>query len=227
MIHLFYELCQNHFEINFLEDQLQEFETEQEAIMYLNYCMNEFEKKPIDIWMRTIDHHNQIGKIYGYDDLSLELGTFGFYITDPDEEVSFNETTYGMKLEMTLHDFIRQCERLLKYHKHQQNKIKREGLSLPQIAIIHVYNGNQITRVNGDEIAKQHNHTSGEKLFQHYSFYSSATNRKGKPTPCTPKRLKNKIDLFESILQHLNDSAKQRANDEIKILKSIYENEYQ
>lgn len=227
MIHLFYELCQNHFEISFLQDQLKEFETEQEAIMYLNYCMNEFEKKPIHDWMRTIELHSEIGKIYGYDDLSLELGTFGFNNTDPDKEVSFNETTYGMKLEMSLNDFIRQCERLLKYYKHKQTKTKAEGLTTTQIALIHVYNGNQITRLNGNRIAKQHNHTSGEKLFQHYSFYSSATNRKGKPTPCTPKKLKNKIELFESILQHLTDSAKLRANDEIKILKTIYENEYQ
>jgi len=104
---------------------------------------------------------------------------------------------------------------------------KSEGLKISQIAIIHVYNGIQITRENGIEIAKKYNWNSGEKLFHKFTYYSSAANRKGKPTPCTPKKLKNKIELFESVIPHLNDTAKKRANDEIQILKSILESEYQ
>ncbi len=117
--HLFLDLCRNSFEITFLENKLSEFEHEKDRIMYINYIMNEFEKKQIYDWMRTIEIYNETGKLYGYDDLSSELGTFGFYIVDPNKEISFNETTHGMKLEMCLNDFIRQCERLLKYPKQQ------------------------------------------------------------------------------------------------------------
>lgn len=135
--HLFLDLCRNSFEITFLENQLSEFENEKDRIMYINYIMNEFEKKQIYDWMRTIEIYNETGKLYGYDDLSSELGTFGFYIVDPNEEISFNETTYGMKLEMCLNDFIRQCKRLLKYLKQQQQtKAKSEMETDAEIKLI-------------------------------------------------------------------------------------------
>lgn len=112
----------------------------------------------------------------------------------------------------------------------QQGKAKTDKLKVPQIALIHVYEGIQITRENAGEIAAKHGYTaknSGEGLFQDYTNYFSTANRKGKPTLCTPKRLKNKIVLFESVVNHLSDNSKQRAIDEIMILKTIFENEYQ
>jgi len=109
-------------------------------------------------------------------------------------------------------------------------------LTVPQIALIHVYEteaknkGFNITLTNSSEIAAKYGYTSktsGEGLRQDYEFYLSTTNRTARPIPCTPKKLKNKISLFESIVKHLTDKAKQRAIDEINILKTIYENEYQ
>lgn len=112
----------------------------------------------------------------------------------------------------------------------QQTETKTDKLKVPQIALIHVYEGIQITRENAGEIAAKHGYTaknSGEGLFQDYTNYFSTANRKGKPTPCTPTKLKNKIVLFESVVNHLSDNSKQRAIDEIMILKTIFENEYQ
>lgn len=112
----------------------------------------------------------------------------------------------------------------------QQTEMKTDKLKVPQIALIHVYKGIQITRENAGIIAAKHGYTaknSGEGLFQDYTNYCSTANRKGKPTPCTPKKLKNKIELFESIVNHLSDNSKQRAIDEINILRTIFENEYQ
>lgn len=112
----------------------------------------------------------------------------------------------------------------------QQTEMKTDKLKVPQIALIHVYNGIQITRENAGIIAAKHGYTaknSGEGLFQDYTNYCSTANRKGKPTLCTPKKLKNKIELFESIVNHLSDNSKKRAIDEINILRTIFENEYQ
>jgi hypothetical protein len=112
----------------------------------------------------------------------------------------------------------------------QQTETKTDKLKVPQIALIHVYEGIQITRGNAGEIAAKYGYrskNSGEGLFQDYTNYCSTANRKGKPTPCTPKKLKNKIELFESVVNHLSDNNKQRAIDEIQILKTIFENEYQ
>lgn len=71
-----------------------------------------------------------------------------------------------------------------------KNDKQKPNLTIRQIALKYVYSEIQITRENGNKIAKEYGHNSGEKLFQHYSFYLSAANRKGKPQPCTPKRLK-------------------------------------
>lgn len=127
----------------------------------------------------------------------------------------------------TLFKKIEKCEHDL---PNQITETKKNKLKVNQIALIHVYEGIQITRENAGEIAAKHGFTaknSGEGLFQDYTTYSSKANRKGKPTPCTPKRLKNKIELFESVVNYLSNNNKQRAIDEINILKTIFENEYQ
>lgn len=104
---------------------------------------------------------------------------------------------------------------------------QEEKLTLKQIALEHFYSNKQITRQNGNKIAKQYGHNSGEKLFQHYTFYSSTANRTAKPNLCTSKKLKNKIMLFESVLDLLPTNKQQRVSDEIQTLKNILETEYQ
>jgi hypothetical protein len=132
--------------------------------------------------------------------------------------------------------------KFLKYEQFLKEQLKIESLAsiaksvtkgslkVKQIALIYAYEGNQITRANAGEIAANYGYTSvnsGEGLFQDYTTYSSPSYRKEKPTPCTPKKLKNKIELFESIIEHLSNRARKRAEDEIMILKTIFENEYQ
>lgn len=115
-------------------------------------------------------------------------------------------------------------------HGLQPKQAETPKLKVKQIALIHVYESIQVTRINAKEIAAKHGYTSknsGEGLFQDYTNYCTTANRKAKPTPCTPKRLKNKIEQFESVVNYLSDTNKQRAIDEINILKTIFENEYQ
>ena len=100
-------------------------------------------------------------------------------------------------------------------------------LTINQIALKYAYSEKQITRKNGDEIAEQHGHNSGEKLFQRFTYYLSQANRKGKPIPCTPKKLNNKINLINSVIDLLPTDKQERAKDEVSILKKIYEAEYQ
>lgn len=109
----------------------------------------------------------------------------------------------------------------------QQTEKPKPELTINQIALKYVYSEIQITRENGNKIAKEYGHNSGEKLFQRFTYYSSAANRKGKPTPCTPKKLDNKIKLIESIIELLPTDKQERAKDEVSILKKIYEAEYQ
>lgn len=105
--------------------------------------------------------------------------------------------------------------------------VKTPKLSIEQIALKCVYEGVQVTRANANQIIKKYGHNSGEKLFQRFTFYSSTANRKGIPMPCTAKKLKNKIELLNSVIDLLPESLKSKTIDEVNILKSIYESEYQ
>ena len=151
------------------------------------------------------------------DEKIKEYGYFAGIISEIDE------------LKEHYHQFkvIGQCEHNL---IPQQTETKTDKLTVKQIALIHVYEEIQITRENAGEIADKQGYTaknSGEGLFQDYTYFCSTANRKGKPTPCTPKKLRNRIKQLESVVNHLSDNKKQRAIDEIKILKTIFENEYQ
>ncbi|MDB4104811.1 hypothetical protein N9545_04730 [Salibacteraceae bacterium] len=109
-----------------------------------------------------------------------------------------------------------------------QQKEKNTGkLTMTQIALVFVYSGKQITRDNGDSIASEYGHSSGEALFQKFTKYSSPANRKGKPQPCTPKKLQNKIDLLNSVIELLPTKDQKRVKDEVQILINIQEAEYQ
>ncbi len=100
-----------------------------------------------------------------------------------------------------------------------------EKLIINQIALMYVYEGKGISRKESDEIVRQHGHTSGEKLFQRFTFYSSSANRKAKPFPFTQKRLKNKIELFSSVIQLLPKDKQAKALDEVKILNTFFKTE--
>ena len=144
----------------------------------------------------------------------------------------FNETIINNLLSsfQTISEQLKEIAPLMGMAIPQRSQPNIDQLKVNQIALIHVYEGIQITRVNAAEIAAKYGYikpNSGEGLFQDYIKYCSGTNRKGKPTLCTPKKLENKIKLFESITVHLTDKAKQWATDEIKILKTIFETEYQ
>ncbi|MBI0401363.1 hypothetical protein [Cyclobacterium marinum] len=99
-------------------------------------------------------------------------------------------------------------------------------LKIDQIALIFVYEEYQITRKNAAEIVNRYGHESGEKLFQRFTFYSSAANRKGKPHPFTLKKLNNKIQLLESVITLLPVDKQERAKDEVTILRKISEAEF-
>lgn len=91
-------------------------------------------------------------------------------------------------------------------------------LSLKQIALIYVYNGEQITRANGEAIAKSYKQNSGEALFHDFTYYSSPKNRTAFDTE---KKGKNKIERIESVIPLLkNDACKKHATNELNTLKT-------
>lgn len=132
------------------------------------------------------------------------------------------QKTYYFRLER----WIEVLEKMLP----QQAETKPQKLGVPIIALIHIYEGKHIAEENAKEIAAEYGwtaKTSGKGLYQDYLKYSKRSDRTAKPTAETKKTLINKILLFERVLNHLSHKAKQQAIDEINILKTILESEYQ
>jgi hypothetical protein len=149
---------------------------------------------------------------YQYEDLkSDEIEQFSFVKTI----LSIKKKTVE-KLERRIKAFIEIDEKII-----TQLKIKPK-FSLPQLALMLHYKDEKVTRMNGNKIAKDYGHNSGERLFQLFTKYSSRQNRIGKEA--TRKKNLNKLALFEQIIPELAKEQKQRAIDEMKTLKSAFEN---
>jgi PBP1b-binding outer membrane lipoprotein LpoB len=145
---------------------------------------------------------------------SLTKGRFNHHL-------NYNEV---LQIEFAILEAFKKAIELLPPQPIEKQKSK---LTINQIALKYAYEGLQITRENGNEIIKQYGLTSGEKLFQRFTYYTSIANRKGKPIGCTPKKLRIKIKLIESVIELLPIEKQQRAIDEVSILEKIYEAEYQ
>lgn len=107
-------------------------------------------------------------------------------------------------------------------------KDNEKAFTLSQLALIHVYQGEVITRDNGGRIAKNagyNSKTSGDKLYQHFTKFFNSADRKGDEG--TKRKNQNKIKLIEGIIESLPKDKQQRAKDEVSILKSIQETQYQ
>jgi len=108
----------------------------------------------------------------------------------------------------------------------EENEPERK-FSQAQIALLCVYKGIDLTdEVICEKILNENNWTSKQSLLDHYNFFSFTSNRKAEPDFPTAKKLKNKIKLFESVIDLLPDDFRPKAKDELDILKIIYENNY-
>lgn len=133
------------------------------------------------------------------------------------------------RIKLEFNEWIASQHHQIKDKFLQPGGSKSIKLTVKQIALILVYKDKRITRGNASKFAASYGFTkksSGEGLYQDYCFFSSPANRKGLPTFPSPLKLKNKIRLFESILDHLTEAENKRALDEIQILKTRFDNEY-
>ena len=121
----FIELIKNKFSVHLLENQIDGMNGIQKK-EYLNYVMNGFEKQEIFYWLKIFKAFEETGKLYLFDEdfPSDYFGTMGFYIENPDEE----ETTFDMITETSLNEFIKQCNRLLKYDIKNISSIEKTNI---------------------------------------------------------------------------------------------------
>ena len=96
-------------------------------------------------------------------------------------------------------------------------------LILRQIALVCHYSDRVVTRKTAKTIAEEYGHSSGDALFNHYTYYRTKANRIGLED--SKKKNANKIRLFESIVSCLdkNENAKNKAMADIEVLKTAIE----
>lgn len=95
--------------------------------------------------------------------------------------------------------------------------------SMREIALVYALEGKVITEESGRVIADEfgwRSKTSGHKLYLLFLDYSRPDYRKARPDNFTKRTLNNKIKLFESVINMLSAEGKERAKDNLRILKA-------
>ena len=88
-------------------------------------------------------------------------------------------------------------------------------LSLRQVALLYVYEGKAIPKA-ADEIAQQHGHRSGAKLYEHYRKLIHHTGRTG----VEGQQLAPMINDIAAVIIRLAGKARQQAESELQTLKA-------
>ena len=93
-------------------------------------------------------------------------------------------------------------------------------LKVPQIALIMAYGNVNVNKENCNELIKPYGYDSGDHLYNTFRNYMTPQKRIALPKSYTQTTLKNKIALIESVLEHLAETQRQRANNEIEALQA-------
>ncbi|MCD8449298.1 hypothetical protein LNI98_06295 [Tenacibaculum dicentrarchi] len=166
----------------------------------INEYLNSFKKRDVNLWQTVKGKH---------------FITFSFD-KDPVQWLIITDKNY-VQLEIYFKNILSLlnnfCNKI--QTKKEPQKIK---LSIKQVALKYIYEGKHITRQNSNSIIKEYGHTSGDKLYNEYTRYSSKTNRTGNEN--TQKKLENKIKLIESVISLLSIENQDKPKKEITDLKA-------
>lgn len=99
---------------------------------------------------------------------------------------------------------------------------RHKNLTLNQIGLICFYEGRSVTKANCNEIAREYGLKSGHKLYQHYNRHQSKADRHAIPDPYSKTIMRNRLNLFKSVLGELSEENKDKARQDIKILENYY-----
>lgn len=93
-------------------------------------------------------------------------------------------------------------------------------LTIPELALKLFYENCFVNRNNAQSFLTNTKHTSGDALYNKYTFWTIKANRLAMPDPPTTKKIRNKIKLFENVANSLSQSNKEIAESELTILRS-------
>jgi hypothetical protein len=195
--------------------------------MKLEEFRNKYNRGAMALYLKEADNYN--GNLVDYWESYLlmyknEFEDFG----DIEKLVITLDLNLRVEHNILAKNFIEFCESEIRKikntleHKPQQYKTGTK-LSIQQVALKLVYEGKHLTRETAREIIKEYGHNSGDGLYNAYSKYSNSNDRTAHPNPFTERKLKNKINLFEFVVNILEEPYRLRAESELDILKSYKE----
>jgi hypothetical protein len=177
-----------------------------------------FEKQKAELSIH-FDEKTQFGKF-----ILLETNRSNEIIKDTKEYIKTHPNTrwYGKeRANNILETYIQFLDNKL-FVNQKTNTIKPEKrIPVYQIALTYYYKDNHITEDNANEIANSFGwiaKNSGKGLLQDYQNYCEKSYRTADPQ--SKVILKNKINLFETVLELLPEGKKAKAFGDISILKN-------
>jgi hypothetical protein len=198
---------------------------DKEALMEFNWIVDFIEQlRPLRISQSETDeflaenfnlfcYHGMSHRLTHLIDATENCTSFGY---------AYNTFVYFGNTYLAIHLKKKQINeiKLLQIIKEENSafSINCTGLTLSQIALKYVWEGRLINLQNCNDIARQYGFT-GKSLYNKYCTYSSAAYRKATGY-LTKTQLKNKIKLFESVLELLPENKKMTALQEIDILQN-------
>ncbi len=97
------------------------------------------------------------------------------------------------------------------------------NLTISEIALLHIYLGKVVTKENASARIKPYGYSSGAKLYNTYTSFMKVANRRGLPEKCTPVIFKNRVALFEKVIDLLPEDKKKGAQADLEHLIKKYE----
>jgi len=102
-----------------------------------------------------------------------------------------------------------------------QQKATKPELTLKQIALLYIYNGDHITAENNNSIAEKYGNNSGHRLQQHYNKYALSTDRNSSGSRRKDQSL---IKDIEKVIEYLPKGKQNKPKEEAERLRNIVQN---
>ncbi|MFT5104272.1 MAG: hypothetical protein ACI86C_001936 [Candidatus Latescibacterota bacterium] len=218
-------------EIELLSTVRQQFPTIKSQLRYLKSTRNEKYKELNDsgavVLGSTLKEIKDaiivhVATWYWQRNPNIYLQDGAFYAAMKKEWGSWLQGLIAKQMTVLLTQEIERLKAEIEKTKVNQDSKTVDKLRIDAIALIHVYNAIHITEKNKNKIVASYGWTSGQKLKNRYQFFLITGNRTARTIPNTPKRMLNKIRLFESVVELIDENKRERLIDEISILRSYY-----
>lgn len=163
--------------------------------------------------------------------LSTQLNFHAIYLTENKFHFYYSELSKQTFLKdfksnwYDIYEIAQRCNLILNiilssYPEINFSDETKPELTLRQVALLYIYNGDHITPENNDAIAKKYLHKTGHKLQQHYNDYYKSNSRKS----FSKRKDSLLVKDIEKVIQYLPIEKKEKPTKEAELLRNMIQN---